>query len=187
MIPIVYTIGVYGSTRAAFFSTLESAGIDVLIDIRRRRAVRGSTYAYANAERFMGELAERGIAYSHVLGLAPQPETLALQGKVDSELKHRKSERTELSPAYVERYVAETLDTFDFDAIARQLRDYRAPALFCIERIPQACHRRLVAPKLAQAVGADEVVHLTPDGAGFEMLHAIKKRERARERLRKKY
>lgn len=182
----VYTIGVYGATRTAFFDALEQAGIDVLLDIRLRRAVRGPQYAYANAQRLIAELMERGIAYRHVEGLAPDAETLAIQSKADAQAKRRKSERTELDPKYVARYVSQRLNRFDFPALAEDLRDFRAPVLMCIERIPQACHRSLAAPKLAESLGA-QVVHLIPEGSGFEVIRAVKQVARKRAARRKRY
>ncbi|HEY4442143.1 MAG TPA: DUF488 domain-containing protein [Candidatus Elarobacter sp.] len=159
----VWTIGVYGTDKAAFFAELEESGIDVFLDIRRRRAVRGPHYAFANARRLTHELGVRGIAYRHILELAPPPELLDLQHAADEEQRVRYSERTALAPEYVRRYRAEVLDRFDFPELARKLTEYQAPVLFCIERIPEACHRSLVAPKLARAFGGVEVVHLIPE------------------------
>ena len=42
----LFTIGVYGFSETEFFDALEEAGIDTFIDIRYRRGVRGSLYAY---------------------------------------------------------------------------------------------------------------------------------------------
>jgi uncharacterized protein (DUF488 family) len=67
-----------------------------------------------------------------------------------------------LAPEYVRRYVSEVLDRFDFAALARELAGCCAPVLFCIERIPAACHRSLVAPRLAQALHAHAIVDLIP-------------------------
>ena len=158
----VCTIGVYGSDQHAFFAALEDAGVDVFLDIRRRRAVRGPRYAFANARRLMHELGVRGIAYRHILELAPTPDLLDLQHAADAEQRLRYSERTALAPEYVRRYRAEILERFDFGALARELAQFRAPVLFCIERIPQACHRTLVAPELARALGGAEIVDLLP-------------------------
>jgi hypothetical protein len=72
------------------------------------------------------------------------------------------SARTVLAPDYVRRYVGEVLERFDFTALARELAGCRAPVLFCIERIPAACHRSLVAPRLAQALHAREIIDLIP-------------------------
>ena len=186
-VPKLFTIGVYGSTRASFFDALEASGIDILLDLRRRRAVRGSTYAYANAGRLTAELSERGIAYMHVIGLAPEGETLALQGEIDAEAGRLKSERSELSPEYIKRYRTQTLDRFDFAALATELQGFKAPVLFCIERIPQACHRSLVAPKLAKALGGIEVEHLTPEGAAFNALRTLQKQKHERAKRLKRY
>lgn len=160
----VYTIGVYGSDRRTFFDALEGAGVDVLLDIRRRRAVRGSRYAFANAHRLIAELQVRGIAYRHELGLAPERSLLALQHAADADAKLRGSQRTALAPEYVSRYRT-ILDGFDFARLADELRESRAPVLFCIERIPAACHRSLAAPKVAEALGGRTIVDLIPDGA----------------------
>lgn len=182
----LFTIGVYGATRSAFFAALEDAGVDLLLDIRRRRAVRGSEYSYANAGHLTDELAVRGIAYRHVLGLAPDLETLKLAGSADAAAKRLKSERTELPPEYIAQYTQRTLDAFDFKALAGEIREFRAPVIMCIERIAQACHRSLVAPKLAAALDA-EVVHLVPSGAAFDAKRALATINRRRAARRKKY
>ncbi len=183
----VCTIGVYGSTRAAFFDALEAAGVDVFLDIRRRRAVRGSQYTFANAERLTGELAAREIEYRHVLDLAPDRETLALQHAADDDAKRLKSERTELAAEYIKQYVSRTLSRFDFSGLARELKAFNTPVLFCIERIPDACHRSLVAPKLAKAVGTNEIVHLIPEGAAFETIRLLRKIKRDRSTRRRRF
>lgn len=38
----IYTIGVYGSTEETFFSKLIAAQVDLFVDIRQRRGVRGN-------------------------------------------------------------------------------------------------------------------------------------------------
>jgi uncharacterized protein (DUF488 family) len=161
----VLTIGVYGSERETFFDALRTAGADAFVDIRRRRAVRGPRYTYANARRLTAELERLGIAYFHELGLAPDHALLDLQHAADARERLRYSERTVLAPAYVKRYARDILDRFDFAPLARELHGFQAPVLFCIERLPQACHRSLVAPRLAHALGAAEVVHLIPESA----------------------
>ena len=54
--PAIYTIGVYGSSEKEFFQKLADHGIDSFCDIRLRRAVRGSQYAFANSQRLQGKL-----------------------------------------------------------------------------------------------------------------------------------
>jgi uncharacterized protein (DUF488 family) len=158
----VYTIGVYGSNKERFFRAIGEAGIDIFLDVRRRRGVRGPLYPFANAKRLMAELAELGIPYRHILELAPQNATREIQYAADARAKQRKSERRTLAPEYIREYVPQTLDVFDFAALAKELHAFHAPVLCCVERYPEACHRSLVAPQLAQAMHADEVVHLFP-------------------------
>jgi len=58
----VVTIGVYGFTVDRFLTALREAGVDALLDVRQRRGVRGSDYAWANSQRLQGALAGAGIA-----------------------------------------------------------------------------------------------------------------------------
>ena len=52
----VLTIGAYGFEPEEFFRALEAAGVDVFLDIRQRRGLRGSRYAFANVSRLRAEL-----------------------------------------------------------------------------------------------------------------------------------
>jgi len=51
-LPKFVTIGVYGFSADAFFEALQRAGVDSFCDIRYRRGVRGSEYAFANRVAF---------------------------------------------------------------------------------------------------------------------------------------
>ena len=158
----VCTIGVYGTHKGPFFDALADAGVDAFIDIRRRRAVRGPQYAFANARRLVHELGLRNIRYLHVLDLAPERSLLALQHGADRAGGLRKPDRALLDPAYIARYTTDVLDRFDFRALAAELGGAATPVLMCVERTPAACHRSLVAPRLAAALGAPDVVDLIP-------------------------
>jgi len=159
---VVYTIGVYGSDKEHFFAAIARAGIDIFLDVRRRRGVRGPLYPFANAKRLTGELESLDIPYRHILDLAPENDTRAIQYAADDCAKERKSERRQLAPEYIRAYVPQTLDRFDFNELSLELKDFEAPLLCCVERYPEACHRSLVAPLLARAIGAGEVIHLFP-------------------------
>ncbi|HEX9735328.1 MAG TPA: DUF488 family protein [Thermoanaerobaculia bacterium] len=67
----IVTIGVYGFDEEGFFLALTNAGVDTFCDVRRRRGLRGSTYAFANSRRLQDRLATVGIRYVHVKELAP--------------------------------------------------------------------------------------------------------------------
>ena len=97
------TIGVYEFDAEGFLEALAGARIGAMIDVRQRRGVRGSRYAWANSKRLQSALAEAGIEY-----------------------------RADLSP------------------IAELAAEGRRPALLCIERDPEACHRSLIAERLVR-------------------------------------
>lgn len=156
------TIGVYGFDRDSFLAALKGAGVDLLLDVRQRRGVRGSEYAWANAQRLQAVLAEAGIGYSHLKELAPTTEMRRLQYAEDAKLGEGKRNRTALAPAYVERYTEEVLDRVDLGPVVQWIGNSSA-ALLCVERDPEACHRSLIAERLRRERGF-EVEHLRPAG-----------------------
>jgi uncharacterized protein (DUF488 family) len=157
----VNTVGVYGFTLEMFLATLRDADVRQLLDVRQRRGVRGPQYAWANAGRLQAALAEAGIEYRHHKELAPTTELRQLQYREDELLGVGKRSRVELAPAYVERYTTEILDRVDLAPIAAGLPATGAGALFCVEADPEACHRSLIAARLAERYGVP-VVHLRP-------------------------
>jgi uncharacterized protein (DUF488 family) len=158
----IVTLGVYGFDEPAFFAALRAAGVDTFCDLRARRGVRGSEYAFANRQRLQARLAEAGIRYLHCLELAPSRAQRDRQSAADRADRTAKRKRAELSPEFVALYRAERLAAFDSRAFVERLGpEARVVALFCVERTPAACHRSLVADRLARDLGL-EVVHLTP-------------------------
>src|SRR6476660_6104659 len=104
------TIGVYGFDGPDFIRALKEAQVGLVLDVRQRRGVRGSQYAWANAKRLQAALAEAGIGYSHLPELAPTTEMRQLQYEEDERKGEGKRSRSELAPGYVERYTEEVLD-----------------------------------------------------------------------------
>jgi uncharacterized protein (DUF488 family) len=155
------TIGVYGFDGESFFAALQRAGVDTLCDIRRRRGVRGSEYAFANRIRLEARLATLGIRYVHRLDLAPSNPLRQRQYAVDAVEGVGKRQRTVLAPSYIAGYQQECLAVFDSRQFAADLGDARVVALLCVETAPAACHRSLVAARLAQDLGLP-VEHLLP-------------------------
>ena len=163
MKPEFVTIGVYGFNEAGFFQALQDAGVDTFCDLRRRRGVRGSAYAFANSQRLQGRLAELGIRYVYRADLAPSLEVRQSQEVADKASKTAKRKRTVLGTAFVEAYRKESLDGFDSHQFVVELgQEAHMVALFCVEREPAACHRSLVAERL-EAELATTVRHLLPD------------------------
>ena len=162
MAPDFVTIGVYGFEEDDFFKALVDAGVGLFCDIRQRRGVRGSTYAFANSQRLQGRLAEMGIAYIHRKELAPSREVRALQDAADKESKTAKRKRSALSDAFVEAYRREYLGAFDSEAFVSELGpEANVVALFCVEREPAACHRSLLSERLERDLGI-QVKHIVP-------------------------
>jgi uncharacterized protein (DUF488 family) len=160
-VPTVATIGVYGWTLERFLAALHAADVSLVLDVRQRRGVRGSEYAWANVGRLRAALEQAGLEYRHHPELAPTTELRRLQYREDARVGVGKRSRTELSPAYRARYLREILDRVDLAAIVAELPTDGASALLCVERDPEACHRSLVAEHLAAEHGAS-VGHLLP-------------------------
>jgi uncharacterized protein (DUF488 family) len=161
MAPTVATIGVYGWTVESWLDALRAADVALVVDVRQRRGVRGTEYAWANAQRVQAALAEAGIDYDHRKDLAPTTELRHLQYAEDDRLGVGKRSRELLADAYRERYLREILDRVDLEALVRDLPLDHATALMCVERDPEACHRSLVAERLEVERGVT-VLHLRP-------------------------
>ncbi len=143
----IATIGVYGFDRETFLATLADAKVNLVLDVRQRRGVRGSEYAWANAQRLQDALASAGIGYSHLKELAPTTELRQAQYRADDRRGEGKRSRTLLAPEYVSGYTGEILDRVDLAPIVRWIGGSKA-ALLCVERDPEACHRSLIAARL---------------------------------------
>jgi uncharacterized protein (DUF488 family) len=157
----VVTVGAYGFDSESFLQYLRDADVRLLLDVRQRRGVRGPEYAWANAGQLQAALADAGIAYKHHLGLAPTTELRHLQYAEDDRQGVGKRSRRELAAEYVRRYTAEILDRADLAPIVAALPSRGVAALFCVERDPEACHRSLIAQRLAERYGF-VVDHLRP-------------------------
>jgi len=154
------TIGIYGFDGPGFIRALREAEVGIVLDVRQRRGVRGSEYAWANSKRLQAALREAGIGYSHLPELAPTTEMRQLQYREDERRGEGKRSRSVLAPEYARRYTEEVLERVDLEPIVRFIGNNRA-ALLCVERGPEACHRHLIASRLEQELGVG-VRHLKP-------------------------
>src|SRR5919206_134793 len=75
----VATIGVYGFSGSTFLAALRDADVVLLIDVRQRRGVRGSEYAWANSRRLQAALADGPLTAAE----------LASRLNVDADALHR--------------------------------------------------------------------------------------------------
>ena len=159
--PTLATIGVYDWAAETFIDALRRARVKQLLDVRQRRGVRGREYAWANATRLQAALEDAGIDYRHHLELAPTTELRQVQYREDAGRGVGIRSRTQLAPAFRERYAREVLDGVDLGPIVAELPSTGASALFCVERDPKACHRSLVADRFAAEFGL-RVRHMLP-------------------------
>ena len=111
----VATIGVYGWTSTALLDALRAADVSLVLDVRQRRGVRGSEYAWANAARLQDALAQAGIGYRHHKELAPTTELRQLQYAEDDRQGVGNPTRAKHAPEYPERYISQILDQADQD------------------------------------------------------------------------
>ncbi|UDK98249.1 DUF488 domain-containing protein [Lysinibacillus sphaericus] len=146
------TIGVYGYSEEEFFKSLKDAEVDLFIDIRQRRGVRGKQYSFVNSTYLQQKLKDMGISYRHEKNLAPTTEIRNAQKMADKQNNVLKINRSELGDVFKNKYQEKVLDNFNFDSFISEMIEmkYKHIVLFCVESTPSACHRGLVAEKLKQ-------------------------------------
>ena len=174
----IFTIGVYGSTEESFFGALVENEIELFIDIRARRGMRGSKYKYVNSTYApKRSLKERKESTTRILKeLAPTKEIRALQWQADKTEKTNKRDRLGLSESYINAYNKEIikyrkrradkiLDPNNVLEAAKELAGFpdekplQRYVLFCVEQHADACHRSLVAARFRDKIGG-KVKHL---------------------------
>jgi uncharacterized protein (DUF488 family) len=156
-VPRIATIGVYDFDATRFVATLDAAGVTRVFDIRQRRGVRGSQYAWANAQRLQRLLAEARIGYEYHPELAPDTEMRHLQYRADDRQGVGKRSRERLDPEYIQEYTREILDLVPLEPLVAQQPVHGIGALMCVEATAQACHRSLVAQRLAERFGFEVI------------------------------
>lgn len=153
----IYTIGVYNSTENTYFGKLIENNIDLFCDIRQRRGVRGSQYKYVNSNYLQAKLQELGIGYKYIKGLAPTNDIRKKQKDADRANCETKKQRTTLGTIFKSEYQKQILEPFDMEELANNLRTSGAKNIvfFCVEEYAAACHRSLVAQKLASILNCE--------------------------------
>lgn len=158
---ILYTIGVYESSEDSFFKLLIDNNIDTFCDIRQRRGVRGSKYKYVNSTYLQNKLALLGIKYRYIRDLAPTNEIRQMQKDSDKINHIDKKSRTELGMVFKNEYIKQILNNFDIESLVSNLQvaGSRRIVFFCVEKSAFACHRSIVAARIANKYGF-KVYHL---------------------------
>ena len=157
-----FSIGVFNVDEKMFFDKLVQSNIDTFCDIRQRRAVRGSKYAFVNSKRLQNKLNSLGIKYMYQKDLAPTTEIRSIQKAVDAKRHELKTQRRELGEVFVSEYKNKILENFDFDQLLKSLKLINAKniVLFCVEEKAKACHRSLVASKISQLYNLNPIPDL---------------------------
>jgi uncharacterized protein (DUF488 family) len=161
MIPYFYTLGVYGLNSDQFFEKIVSNNIDTFIDIRRRRAVRGSEYVFVNSNRLQSKLTEIGINYIHLSELSPTEEIISIQKDYDKSHNVATRKRDKLSGIFISEYKKNILDKYDMNNLFDTLKSLgsKKALFFCVEIEANACHRSIITQKLHQEYSC-KIIHL---------------------------
>lgn len=148
----IFTIGVYNSTEDSFFTKLKNNNIDLFCDIRQRRGVRGSQYKYVNSNYLQQKLEELGIKYKYIKELAPTNEIRQKQKEVDKYNGENKKQRLVLGSVFTFEYNRQILNQYDISSLIKELENnnIKNVVFFCVEEHASACHRSLVAKKIAE-------------------------------------
>jgi uncharacterized protein (DUF488 family) len=139
----LFTIGYEGKTQAEFLDELETAGVELVLDVRAVAASRRpgfSKTALANGLR------ERGIDYLHLraLGTPADGRQAARAGRI-AEMRAIYSDQLETPEAGL------ALEQALAEAAARP------SALLCYERGAPECHRSMLAQRMVAREGFEVV------------------------------
>lgn len=140
-------IGVYGHTLESFLAALKEAATTTLVDIRRFRGVRGPKYRWANSKALQASLKQVGIAYRHEIDLSPTRELRTVQKQSDVQTGVGKSNRENLSPAFIAGYRAQIEPHLSSELIASLST---RTAFLCVESSDNACHRSVLLQLLKE-------------------------------------
>lgn len=143
----VYTIGFTRKSAETFFTRLQEAGVQRLVDVRLNNVSQLAGFTKRDDLRYFTK-AICGIDYVHCLNLAPTAAML------DAYKMQRQTDWQDYEQQFRqllrERRIEET--------ISRELID--GGCLLCSEEKPHQCHRRVVAEYLRDQWGDLEVTHL---------------------------
>jgi uncharacterized protein (DUF488 family) len=161
---LLCTIGFAGKTAEEFFSLLEEARVEKLIDIRLNRGGQLSGFAkHPDLEYFLQTVAR--IGYAHEPQLTPTSELL------DGYRENRDW------PAYETRFLGLMHERGVPQAFDAKAWPQRA-TLLCSEPGPEKCHRRLVADLLAE--------HWRAQGHNVEIRHLVAAHSKSSKKRRAK-
>jgi uncharacterized protein (DUF488 family) len=143
------TIGYQSATPDSFLRALESARVELLVDIR---AVASSRRPGFSKTKLAASVAESGIDYLHLR---------ALGTPADGRAAARAGRHAEMRRIFLAHMsTAEARDALE--DLAEIVRSGRRVCLLCFEADPVQCHRNIVASMLAEMMPL-QILHLVPD------------------------
>ena len=142
----IYTIGFTKKSAEAFFTRLQTAGVQRLVDVRLNNTSQLAGFAKRDDLRYFTR-AVCGIDYAHLADLAPTQDMLDAYKKQKGDWAVYERHFLALM---ADRHVEETVSRAEMDG----------GCLLCSEDTPAHCHRRLVAEYLKQKWGGVEIEHL---------------------------
>ena len=143
----LYTLGFTKKPARTFFALLREHGVERLVDIRLRPD--GQLAGFAKRDDLAYFLAELAACdYRHLADLAPTDQILT---------DYRRDRDW---TAYVRRFEALMDERGVPRPLDHALFTERVCCLLCSEAMPDRCHRRLVAERLARRWPETEIVHL---------------------------
>ena len=131
----LYTIGFTKKSAETFFTSLASAGVKRIVDVRLNNVSQLSGFAKKEDLRYFVK-AICGIDYLHVLELAPTAQIL------DPYKKGKSGDWDLYERQFLDLMRARRIESGGF----REILD--GGCLLCSEELPEYCHRRLVAEYL---------------------------------------
>ena len=151
----ICTIGFRGKSAREFFGLLKKAGVQKLLDVRRRNQsqlagfTRGRDLAFFLEECF-------GISYEHVPLFAPSEELLH---GFHARLGKRKCDDATWA-WYVEQFAREISDKPIVERFLAAPKGSEVVCLLCAEETAEHCHRRLIAEHVAERMEGVVIEHL---------------------------
>jgi uncharacterized protein (DUF488 family) len=150
----LFTIGFKGRSAENFFRTLKNAGVQKLIDVRRKNAsqlagfTKGPDLRYFLQECFC-------ITYEHIPDFAPSEELLK-----EYQTRLGKKKKDDAAWAYyVEKFSNEVLSQSTIEHFQKAVSGCESICLLCSEENAERCHRRLLAEYLEKHLPNIEVEH----------------------------
>jgi uncharacterized protein (DUF488 family) len=143
----IFTIGFTKKSAEAFFTRLQGAGVQRLIDIRLNNVSQLAGFTKRDDLKYFTK-AICHIDYTHLPELAPTAEIL------DPFKKRKNGDWLLYEQQFLELLRARRVE----EKISRELLD--GGCLLCSEETPEHCHRRLVAEYFEDKWGDVEIVHI---------------------------